>query len=47
MSLRELFSFVLASALAGFATVGTLTVQIKEYDLPTPHSRPHDPALAP
>ena len=34
-----------ASALA--ASVGELTVAIKEYDVPTPQSHPHDPALAP
>lgn len=37
---------VMATALAA-STVGTLTVQIKEYDVPTAKSRPHDPALAP
>ena len=47
MSLRKLYSFVLAATVAGFATVGTLNVQIKEYEVPTPRSRPHDPALAP
>src|SRR5713101_7724103 len=47
MSLRKLYSFVLAAAVAGFAAVGTLNVQIKEYEVPTPQSRPHDPALAP
>jgi virginiamycin B lyase len=31
----------------GFGTVGTLNVQIKEYEVPTARSRPHDPALAP
>jgi len=30
-----------------FAATGLLTVQIKEYEVPTPKSRPHDPALAP
>jgi hypothetical protein len=44
MSLRKLYPFVLAATLAGFATVGTLNVQINEYDVPTPRSRPHDPA---
>src|SRR5436853_7065436 len=47
MSLRKLCSFVLAATVAGFATAGTLNVQIKEYEVPTPRSRPHDPALAP
>jgi virginiamycin B lyase len=37
----------LAVMIAAAAAVGTLNVQIKEYDLPTPRSRPHDPALAP
>jgi len=47
MSLRKLYSFVVAATVAGFATVGVLTVQIKEYEVPTPRSRPHDPASAP
>ena len=47
MSLRKLCSFMLAATLAGSATVGTLNVQIQEYEVPTPKSRPHDPALAP
>jgi streptogramin lyase len=47
MSLRKLCLFALAATLAGFAAVETLNVQIKEYDVPTPRSRPHDPALAP
>ena len=29
------------------APAGQLTAHIKEYDVPTPHSRPHDPAVAP
>jgi len=47
MSLRKLYWFVLAATVAGFATGGTLNVQIQEYEVPTPRSRPHDPALAP
>src|SRR5439155_23426448 len=47
MSLHKLYSFVLVASVAGFATVGTLNVQIKEYEVPTPRSRPHDPAMAP
>ena len=47
MPLRKLFFFTLAGAIAAFATVGALTVQIAEYEVPTPKSRPHDPALAP
>ena len=38
---------LLTAALTAFAAVSTLTVQIKEYEVPTPNSRPHDPALAP
>ncbi len=44
----------MALALAGtmlppawVAPVGDLKVPIKEYDVPTPHSGPHDPAVAP
>jgi hypothetical protein len=47
MSLRKRYSFVLVATVVGFATVGILNVQIKEYEVQTPHSRPHDPALAP
>ena len=47
MSLRKLYPFILAATVAGLATAGTLSVQIKEYEVPTPQSRPHDPALAP
>ena len=47
MSLRKLCMFLLAATFAGATTVGTLDVQITEYEVPTPKSRPHDPALAP
>lgn len=47
MSLRILGLLLLVVGLAGSATVGTLNLQIKEYDVPTPKSRPHDPAVAP
>src|ERR1035438_2341972 len=47
MSLLKLCLFTLAATLAGSTTVGMLNVQIQEYDVPTPKSRPHDPALAP
>ena len=47
MSLKKFCLFTLAAAIAAFAATGTLTVQIKEYEVPTPKSRPHDPALAP
>jgi virginiamycin B lyase len=48
MYLRKLCLFALAAtALAAFPTVGTLNVEIREYELPTPKSLPHDPAFAP
>ena len=47
MSLHKLCLFAIAATLAGSASVGVLNVQIQEYDVPTPKSRPHDPALAP
>jgi len=47
MYLRNLCLFFLATGFAGSATVGRLNVQIQEYEVPTPQSRPHDPALAP
>src|SRR5438552_2566162 len=47
MSLPKRSSFLLAVSVVGFATVGTLNVQIKEYEVPTPKSRPHGPAIAP
>jgi len=47
MPLRKLFLFTLAATLFGSTTVGTLNVRIQEYEVPTPRSRPHDPALAP
>jgi virginiamycin B lyase len=44
-------SYKLGSAMLGLmlaaTSVTTLRVQIKEYDVPTAKSRPHDPALAP
>lgn len=47
MVLRITGLLLLVVTLAGAATVGTLNLQIKEYDVPTPKSRPHDPAVAP
>ena len=47
MSLRKVCLFALAATLAGFAAVEMLNVDIKEYTVPTPKSRPHDPAFAP
>lgn len=38
---------MLAATIMSWAAAGTLNVQIKEYEVPTPKSRPHDPALAP
>ena len=36
MSLRKLCLFMLIAAIAAFAAVGTLSVQIREYEVPTP-----------
>jgi virginiamycin B lyase len=47
MSLRKLSIFTLVVTIATFAAGGPLNVQIKEYELPTPKSRPHDPAVGP
>ncbi len=47
MSARRLFFIAMVSAFAAFAATGMLTVQIKEFEVPTPNSRPHDPAVAP
>ena len=51
METRRLLSMCVALlALATVLTaapVGELKVNIKEYDVPTPKSRPHDPAVAP
>jgi virginiamycin B lyase len=47
MSFRKLCLFAQSAWVAALAAVGTLNVQIKEYDVPTANSRPHDPAFAP
>src|SRR5260370_35173986 len=47
MSPRNLSLFTLVAAIVVFGAAGPLTVQIKEYEVPAPKSRPHDPALAP
>ncbi len=51
MRIAKVLASVLALAVvvspASAAPVGELKVAIKEYDVPTPQSRPHDPALAP
>ena len=44
---RKAFLLLFIAAAAAFAAVGTLNVTIKEYEVPTPKSRPHDPARAP
>ncbi|HEX9295461.1 MAG TPA: hypothetical protein VF881_06485 [Polyangiaceae bacterium] len=41
------FAFIASASIALAAAVGELRAQIKEYDLPTPNARPHDPARAP
>jgi virginiamycin B lyase len=47
MSLRNACLLPLLVSALAFAAIGTLTAPIKEYEVPTPKSRPHDPALAP
>lgn len=47
MHFGKLSCFAFATAVLAWAAATTLTVQIKEYEVPTPNSRPHDPALAP
>jgi virginiamycin B lyase len=42
----SIIATVVLTALA-FAAAGTLQAPIKEYAVPTPNSRPHDPAVAP
>jgi len=44
---HKLAPFILGLTIAAFAAAGALNVSIREYDVPTPRSRPHDPALAP
>jgi virginiamycin B lyase len=47
MSLRKLCFFTMLATIVAFAAVGRLNVEIKEFEVPTPNSRPHDPAIAP
>lgn len=47
MSLPRVCVFTMIAAVFALAAVETLSVTIKEYEVPTPKSRPHDPALAP
>jgi virginiamycin B lyase len=44
---RYVFVSLILVSVAAFAIVGSLNVSIKEYEVPTPHARPHDPAVAP
>src|ERR687887_475656 len=46
--MRKLFSFVMIVLAVGvLASPGVLNLDIKEYEVPTPQARPHDPAVAP
>jgi virginiamycin B lyase len=47
MSLPKLSILVLTATALAWAATATLNAPIKEYEVPTPKSRPHDPALAP
>ena len=47
MPFPKLGLFAVVSVAVAFAAVGPLKVPIKEYTVPTPNSRPHDPAVAP
>ena len=38
--------FLVVATVAVLASVETLNVKIMEYEVPTPNSRPHDPAVA-
>lgn len=46
MILDRLRLSAFAAIVVAFASVGTLNVQIREFDVPTPNARPH-PAVAP
>jgi len=47
MSLRKLCFVTMLATIVAFVAVGRLHVLIKGFDVPTPNSWPHDPALAP
>lgn len=47
MSLSKGCTLIVSLAAVVWAGVASLNVQIKEYEVPTPKSRPHDPAIAP
>jgi virginiamycin B lyase len=44
--LRRLGFLLVTVCIAGFAAVGALKLSIKEYSVPTPNARPHDPAVS-
>jgi virginiamycin B lyase len=47
MSCRNVFVPLVLISVTAFAVVDSLNVPIKEYNVPTPKARPHDPAVAP
>jgi len=42
-----IFTVALLSFLTAGSSVAKITVQIQEWNVPTPNSRPHDPAISP
>ena len=46
MSLRKLCFFTMLATIVAFVVAGRLNRQIKEFDVPTPNSLEHSPALA-
>jgi putative AlgH/UPF0301 family transcriptional regulator len=47
MSLHKQCFFTMLASIIALVAVGKLNIRIKGFDVPTPNSRPHDPALAP
>jgi putative transcriptional regulator len=47
MSLHKRCFFTMLATIIAFVAVGRFNVQMKGFDVTTPNSRPHDPALAP
>jgi streptogramin lyase len=47
MSLHKISLVLLSLTVLAFAGARALTMSIKEYEIPTPKSRPHDPARVP
>lgn len=47
MCWRKVVVSMIFISVSAFAAVDSLTVPIKEYNVPTPKARPHDPAVAP